>query len=182
MDVTIAYYYRCFMLKSEFALDRVDKKIIEILQLNARITNRDLAELVFMSPSACLKRTKKLEEQGYIRNYTLALDLSKIVSHVQVLAQIKLNSLNAMVANMRFEQRIKQLSVAPECYKVAGEFDYIVMFICRDIKHYNSIIDELMSSDIGIAGVTSNVVMSTPKPWLQYPLEELKWREEHQDE
>ncbi|MEN0109027.1 MAG: winged helix-turn-helix transcriptional regulator, partial [Pseudomonas sp.] len=100
------------MAKNDFALDRVDKRIIEALQHNARMTNRELAELVHMSPSASLKRTKRLEEQGYISHYTLALNLDNICQNIQVLAQIKLNSLQGMVSALRLEARIKQIPFA----------------------------------------------------------------------
>lgn len=169
------------MAKNDFALDRVGKKIIEALQLNARMTNRDLAELVHLSPSASLKRTKKLEEQGFISHYTLALNLDNICQNIQVMAQIKLSDQQGNAADMRLERRIKQIPFATECFRIAGEFDYLVQFICRDIKHYNSLIEELMASDIGIARITSNVVMAVPKPFRQYPLDELNWRVENDE-
>ena len=165
------------MQKNDSPLDNISKKIIRALQHNARISNRDLAELIHLSPSACLKRTKKLEEQGYIRHYTMELDLNRICSNVMVMAHIKLSDLSGLVSASRLEMRLKQIPCAVECFKVSGEVDYIVHFICRSIKHYNTIIEDLMSGDIGISNITSHFVMSTPKPFQQYPLDELNWLE-----
>lgn len=163
------------MQKKEFKFDRINKKIIEVLQDNARISNLELAEKVHLSPSACLKRTKKLEEQGYIRRYTTDLDLNRLCVHVRVLANIMLADNRGPQSAGAFEMAIKSLPQAVECFKVGGEIDYMVQFICVDVAEYEEITETLLNQDIGIARIKSHVVLSTPKPFAAYPLDELLW-------
>ncbi len=96
------------MNSNEFQFDKVSKKIIEALQEDARISNLDLAEKVHLSPSACLKRTKKLEEQGYIRHYTTDLDLSCVCAHIMAIAYIELAENQGMKANINFEKEMSK--------------------------------------------------------------------------
>ncbi|MCR8924226.1 Lrp/AsnC family transcriptional regulator [Dasania sp. GY-MA-18] len=163
------------MPHKNFKFDRINKKIIEALQDNARISNLELAEKVHLSPSACLKRTKKLEEQGYIRRYTTNLDLAKMCVSVTVISNITLTDNRSSHGAGRFEQAIKKEPCAVECYKVGGEIDYVVHFICVNLEQYEKITENLLDQDIGIARITSHVALSTPKPFAKYPLDELLW-------
>ncbi len=166
------------MNNSDFQFDKVSKKIIEELQEDARISNLDLAEKVHLSPSACLKRTKKLEEQGYIRHYTTDLDLSCVCAHIMAIAYIELSENQGMKANISFEREIKKLPQAVESYKVTGHTDYVTHFICKDIEEFNAIVEKLLANDIGIAKIKSDIVLSIPKPFEGYPLNELNWLNE----
>ena len=162
-------------------LDKINKNILAVLQENARISNLDLAEKVHLSPSACLKRTKKLEEQGLIRRYTTSLDLSKMCASVTMLCNIKLTDNRSSYGAGKFEIAIKNEASAVECFKVGGEIDYIVHFICSDIQHFEMVTDRLMDMEIGIERITSHVVLSTPKPFITYPLDTLLWEPEENE-
>ena len=74
----------------QYKLDETDKKILEVLQIDARIANTDLAELVNLSPSPCLRRVRRLEEEGYMRGYVSLLDPSAIGLPVSVFVQVSL--------------------------------------------------------------------------------------------
>ncbi|AQQ67026.1 Lrp/AsnC family transcriptional regulator [Microbulbifer agarilyticus] len=163
------------MDKSDFKFDRVSKRIIQELQKNARISNRDLAEKVNLSPSACLKRTKKLEEQGYIRHYTVELDLNRVCTSVMAMAQLAIGDNRGRAAEVNIEAAIRKLPQAVECFKTSGEYQYLVHFICRDLEEYNEISNRLLEQDLGISRISSNFVLSTPKPFQSYPLGELEW-------
>ena len=168
------------MPNKDFKFDRINKKIIEELQENARISNLELAEKVHLSPSACLKRTKKLEDKGYIRRYTTNLDLAKMCVSVTIMSNITLTDNRSSHGAGRFEAAIKKEPCAVECFKVGGEIDYIVNFICVDLEQYEAITEKLLDQDIGISRVTSHVVLSTPKPFARYPLDELLWLVENE--
>ena len=163
------------MDKADFKFDRVSKRIIEELQKNARISNRELAEKVHLSPSACLKRTKKLEELGYIRHYTTELDLQRLTEHVVVMANIRLGDNRGLKAAINTETAIRALPQAVECFKTTGSSQYLVHFICRDLQEYEALSSQLLARDLGIANIEANVVLSTPKPFKAYPLEHLDW-------
>ncbi len=163
------------MTVRDFKFDRINKHIIDELQLDARISNLDLAEKVHLSPSACLKRTKKLEEHGHIRRYTTNLNLNRLCVYVQVMAHIKLADNLQQKSAGKFELAIKNLSCAVECFKVSGEVDYIIHFICADISQYESVSEKLLRDDIGVNCIKSHFVLSTPKPFTTYPLDELLW-------
>ena len=158
-----------------FKFDRINKKIIEALQEDARISNIDLAEKVHLSPSACLKRTKKLEEQGYIRRYTTNLDLDRMCLNTVIIANVVLENSRVAHAAARFEAAIRDIPCAVECFKVGGEVDYVVHFVCVDVSQYESITETLLTRDVGVSRITSHIVLSTPKPFSKYPLDELLW-------
>jgi Lrp/AsnC family leucine-responsive transcriptional regulator len=161
------------MIQRDFKLDEIHKKIIEVIQENARISNLDLADRINLSPSACLKRTRKLEEQGYIRKYTVDLDLDRMCEHVEVLASIMLLEEHAGKTTTAFEEAICSIPQTVECVKVSGEVDFIARFICTDVAQYNEITESLIGGNLGVARIVSHFVLSTPKRFWKYPLDEL---------
>jgi Lrp/AsnC family leucine-responsive transcriptional regulator len=161
------------MARKDFKLDAIHKKIIEVLQENARISNLDLADRINLSPSACLKRTKKLEEQGYIRNYLVDLDLDRMGEHVEVLASIVLLETHAGETSTAFEEAICSIPQTVECVKVSGEVDYMARFVCTDVAQYNDITKGLIGGNLGVARIMSHFVLSTPKRFWKYPLDAL---------
>ena len=161
------------MTQRDFKLDAIHKKIIEVLQENARISNLELADRINLSPSACLKRTKKLEEHGYIRNYMVDLDLNRMCVHIEVLSSIMLLEKRAGGTTTAFEEAICKIPQTVECVKVSGEVDYMARFICTDVAQYNEITESLISGNLGVARIVSHFVLSTPKRFWKYPLDEL---------
>jgi Lrp/AsnC family leucine-responsive transcriptional regulator len=161
------------MTQKEFKFDSINKKIIEVLQENARISNVELAGRINLSPSACLKRTKKLEKQGFIRNYRVDLDLYRMCEHVEVLASIMLLEKYAGKTTTAFEEAICAIPQTVECVKVSGEIDFVARFICTDVAQYDEITHGLISGDLGVARIVSHFVLSTPKRFWKYPLDEL---------
>jgi len=161
------------MTQRDFKLDEIHKKIIEVLQENARISNLELADRINLSPSACLKRTKKLEEHGYIRNYRVDLDLERMCEHVEVLASIMLLEKRAGGTTTAFEKAICSIPQTVECVKVSGEVDYMARFICTDVAQYNEITEGLIAGKLGVARIVSHFVLSTPKRFWKYPLDAL---------
>lgn len=161
------------MTQKDFKLDAIHKKIIEVLQENARISNLELADRINLSPSACLKRTKKLEEHGYIRNYLVDLDLDRLCEHIEVLASIMLLEKRAGATTTAFEEAICGIPQTVECVKVSGEVDYMARFICTSVAQYNEITERLISRNLGVARIVSHFVLSTPKRFWKYPLDAL---------
>ncbi len=106
-------------------LDRTDKKILEILQTNCQISNQELAELVALSPSPCLRRVKLLEEKGYINKQVALLNPEKIGLELTLIVMVGLNSHQPAVMS-KFEETMRLDPEVIQCYLITGQSaDYL---------------------------------------------------------
>ncbi|MBL4803610.1 MAG: Lrp/AsnC family transcriptional regulator [Alphaproteobacteria bacterium] len=129
--------------------DKIDFKIIETLQRHGRMTNKELAEHVSLSPSACLERHKRLEQEGILHSYGAQVALEKITPYSAVLVEVTLK--NHLSADFqRFENAIIKIPEIVECYAVGGGIDYVLKFVARSIEHYQQMMEQLLNDDIGI--------------------------------
>jgi Lrp/AsnC family transcriptional regulator, regulator of ectoine-degradation genes len=150
-------------------IDDMDFKIMERLQLDARLSNVRLAEAVHLSPSACLERVKSLETDGLIRRYVAEFDLTKISSCVMLLVEVILE--NHREADFeRFLAAIRKRDEVLECYKIGGRIDYLMRVLCRDIEHYNELSDFMSRGELGVEKFHGHVVLAVDKPFNGYPL------------
>ncbi len=106
-------------------LDRTDLLILDALQQNARITNKELAAQIHLSPSPTFERWKRLEREGYIKKYIAVLDAGKLNRGFVVFCCVKLSRLNTETAN-DFTERIGRIPEVTECYNISGHFDYML--------------------------------------------------------
>lgn len=159
----------------------MDRKIMQRLELDARISNVHLAEAVHLSPSACLERVKALEKSGVIRRYVTEFDLTKVSSSVMLLVEVVLE--NHREADFeRFLAAIRKRGEVLECYKIGGRIDYLMRVLCRDIKHYSELSDYMSRGDLGVEKFHGHVVLAVDKPFCGTPLDlllephERSWR------
>jgi DNA-binding Lrp family transcriptional regulator len=144
-------------------LDRIDVRILDLLERNARISNAALAAAVHLSQSACRVRVKRLETAGIIRGYAAVLDADRLGLPVRVFAAVTLDSQSKAHAS-RFEARIDALAEAVECHVVSGATDYLVKFVCRDIARYNAITEMLLADEtLGVKQIVSRFLLKTSK-------------------
>jgi DNA-binding Lrp family transcriptional regulator len=143
-------------------LDSFDLKILDALQKNARIANSKLALEVGLSESACFNRVRKLEKDRVISGYTTVLNQGAIASYILVYAHITLES-HKYASCSKFEQIISATPNAIGCDYVAGQYDYIVTFICRDLTDYSDGMEEISAKHGGISHYVSQVVMKRVK-------------------
>ncbi len=160
------------MQKTIRKLDRIDLKILSTLQANGRITNLKLADQVGLSPSPCLERVKRLEAAGYIKRYHAEIDIDRLLRNVLVFAEVTLRNHRSEDYD-RFEGAIAAIPEIIEAYSVGGGYDYLLKFVCTDIKDYQALSDGLLNADIGIDKFFSYVVIKPVKPYLGYPLAHL---------
>jgi len=153
-------------------LDRIDIKILAQLQKNGRITNIELAKAVSLSPSPCLLRVKRLEEAGYITSYNARIDLSKLGETIVVFTEVTLND-HHREDFARFEASIRTIDEVVECHLVSGGYDYLLKFLTRGVAHYQSVIENILERDIGVAKYFSYIVIKTPIEKLHFPLTKL---------
>lgn len=153
-------------------LDKINRKILSILQQDARITNQDLAERVNLSPSSCLNRVRKLEQQGLIGPYLAVVDLATLCRSVTVIATVSLKD-QSTDAFRAFQQAAQDIPEVVECYIVSGTFDIFLRIVAPDMNRYNEINDRLLDLQPGKVNISSHVVLSTGKPFRGYPLDQL---------
>jgi Lrp/AsnC family transcriptional regulator, leucine-responsive regulatory protein len=142
-------------------IDRTDKKILEILQANAQISNQDLADQVALSPSPCLRRVKLLEEHGIINKQVALLNPEKIGLELTVVVLVGLNSHQPKVMN-HFEETIRLLPEVIQCYLITGQqADYLLKVIVPNLKTYQSFLLGKLTSINGIGSVHSSFILRT---------------------
>ena len=123
------------LIKTIQQLDRTDRKILEVLQKNARIANVALARRVNLTPTPCLERVKRLEKDGFITDYVALLDPIKANAALCAYLEIQLSE-TTTEALQRFNQHMLALDEVMECQLVAGGFDYIIKIRVADMQHY----------------------------------------------
>ena len=117
-------------------LDHLDKSILKIMQKDGRIPNADLAERIGASKSACWTRTKRLVDEGYIREFKAILDPNKLELPVLVTIGVVLDR-STPETFAEFEKAIKKIPMIQECLLLAGEFDYWLKIRAKDIQSFN---------------------------------------------
>ena len=158
--------------RSQEKLDRIDIKILTMLQADGRVTNQTLADAVGLSPSPCLQRVRRLERAGVITGYRAHIDLKKVCRHVDVVATIVLRS-HGIEDFAGFEEVVGGMPYIVECTKVSGSIDYIVRFACPDLDSYHMLSDQLLKLGPRIAQLSSHVVLSAVKPYQGIALDGL---------
>lgn len=150
------------MPRKSTKLDRIDLRILDELQKNARITNKALSERVGLSPSPCLQRVKRLEDIGLVTGYLGQINLDALCRHVTVMATITIRDHDHSIF-AAFEAAIADLPDVVECLKMSGSFDYLVRFVCTDIQRYHSVTEDLLMQVGGKLQIASHVVLDQTK-------------------
>ena len=156
-------------MAAAIALDRIDRRILAALQANARLTNQALSEQVFLSPSACLARVRRLEQAGVIQGYHARLDPFAIDVGLVLYAEVTLQGHSPEELG-RFEQAIKALPAVVEASHMTGAYDYLLKVVTADMAEWTKIAEELTSSDIGVERIITHVMMNKPKFFVGYPI------------
>jgi len=146
----------------EKILDKLDLKILKIMQRNGRISNVALSRQVNLSPAPCLARLKKLEDSGYISAYRAELNGDKLGLSLLAFVEITLDRTTPDVFD-KFKNAIQQISGIAECYMVAGGFDYLIKVRCSDMDAYRKILGEKIAAIEGISQTHTYVVMEQVK-------------------
>lgn len=152
-------------------LDQIDHKILIHLQENARITNAELAEKVGLSPTPCLRRLRRLENDGVIRGYHTEVNREALGVNVTVIILVKLEREDDKTLR-DFEAAIKKRPEVMECYLVTGKFDYFVRVVIPTLAAYETFLSETIlrmpnvetvESSFTLREVERKVVIPIPK-------------------
>ena len=151
-------------------LDKRDLEILRILTVEGRISNAALAERVGLSASPCWERVKRLEKAGIVSGYRAEINLKKLGPHVTIFVTVELGDHTA-AAFRRFEKAVLNYEEVVSCWALGGGFDYILQVVCKDIESYQTLIDEMLGSEIGLARYFTYVVTKPVKTQGVPPLD-----------
>ena len=150
-------------------LDKFDRTILSALQKDGRISNVDLAELVNLSESACLRRVRRLEDNGFIERYAALLDQRQAGLSGNVFVHIALHR-EEQSELAAFEAAVQDLPEVMECYLMTGEFDYLLRVVVSDMADFERVHNESLTRLPGVARVNSSVAIRTVRKTTELPL------------
>jgi len=155
-----------------YRLDRIDRRILTALQADGRLTNQALSERVSLSPSACLARVRRLEQDGVIQGYHARLDPFAIDVGLVLYAEVTLKRHSAEDLAL-FENTISTIPAVVEASHMTGTYDYLLKVVTRNMADWTRIAEELTSSDIGVERINTHVMMNKPKFFVGYPIKQV---------
>ncbi|MCY7351355.1 MAG: Lrp/AsnC family transcriptional regulator [Cytophagaceae bacterium] len=143
-------------------LDETDKKILSLLQGNARLTNREIAEQINLSITPVHDRIKKLEREGIIEKYVTLLNRKALGRSLTVYCFVTLDK-QRQESFLEFNEVIRQMPEVLECGVVSGNFDYLLKVVVRDMEAYNSFYQSKLSVLKSVSHMSSSFVMEEVK-------------------
>jgi DNA-binding Lrp family transcriptional regulator len=150
-------------------LDSIDRAILAELQREGRLSNLELAQRVHLSPSACLRRVKALDDNGVIAQYVALLNPRAVGKHGVSFTIINLESMNTPQLEA-FEQAVRDQPEVLDCFYVAGSNDYLIRFTYRDAEDLERIHSDVLMRLPGVARSNSLLVLRTVKKTTALPL------------
>lgn len=150
-------------------IDRIDRKIMDLLQQDARVTNQALADRVALSPSACLRRVRDLEERGFITGYRAQIAVDRIRNVLIVMAQVSFerHTLNDFGA---FDDCIAGMPEVVESCRVSGLYDYMLRAVVSDMQEWKRLMLVLLEGGYGVEKIVSHFLMDEMKSFSGYQL------------
>ena len=154
-------------------IDETDLQILKTLQKNAKLTTKELADAVHLTPTPVFERQKRLERQGYIKKYVAILDPEKLGLGLVVFCKVKLKQINHEIADA-FTRRIMRIPEVTECYNTSGAYDYLLKVRARDMKQYQEFVLTKLGDIESVSSIESTFVMAEVKQNYGINLAEIK--------
>lgn len=151
-------------------LDKIDLKILKILQTNSKITNLELSKRIGLSPAPTLERVKKLETTGIIQSYHANVSAAKLGLNVQTYVLVNL-AWQKEKALDNFIAKMKDMEEIIECYIITGEADVLLKIVCKDIPSYETMLFKTLSQIEEIERLKTLMTLSTVKNSPVLPFE-----------
>ena len=137
------------------SLDRIDRAILNLLQRDGRLTNAALAEAVHLSPSACLRRVRRLEDEGVIDRYVMLVDPAVVGRGTDVYVEISVTSQREDVLDA-FEAAVVECPEVMSCHLMAGNADYLLHMVVADVADFERVHRDHLARLPGVANLRSN--------------------------
>ncbi len=150
-------------------LDTIDRKVLDILQSNAKITNAQLSKDIGLSPAPTLERVKKLEQSGVIQSYHAQLNRERVGLGVTTFIQVSLTGHRRDVTEM-FVQKVNGIDEIIECHHITGSGDFLLKVISKDIASYQKLLLERINEIEEVANTQTMVILSTFKESKVLPI------------
>ena len=152
-------------------LDKIDLKILQVLQENGRLTNVELSERVALSPSPCLRRLKQLEDAGVIQRYAALRSPAAIELGLQAFIRVTLNKAGG--GREKFDEAVQGWQEILSCFALTGETDYMLHAFFVDMEHFSHFVLEVLLNQEGVQDARSSFVLREVKKTTALPLNHL---------
>ena len=146
----------------EFKLDEIDRRIVQALQADGRISVQELAGKVGLSPSPCARRVRLLEEAGIIEGYVAIVNQEKLGLPVSVFASIKLERQREEELD-RFGAAVQRWPEVADCYLMTGQRDYLLRIIVSDLAAYERFLKDKLTRLDNVASIESSFALGQVK-------------------
>ena len=156
----------------KLVLDRIDRRILEQLQTDGRLSNQELAERVSLSPSPCLRRVRALERAGVIRRYAALLEPREVGLGLLSYVSVKLEKRGKMPVD-QFTRAVEGWPEVIACYSMTGDMDYLMRVQVEDLEHYSRFVMDKLLKQPGVIDIRTNFVLERIKETTALPLEQL---------
>lgn len=153
------------------ALDRIDRRILTLLQQDGRMAMKDLSEQVGLSITPCIDRVKRMERDGVITGYYARVDPAQLGASLLVFVEITLDHKNGNMFE-KFRREVLKVPEVLECHLVSGDFDYLIKARIGEMSDYRKILGNVLLQLPGAVQSKSYVVMEEVKESLTIPIAE----------
>jgi Lrp/AsnC family transcriptional regulator, leucine-responsive regulatory protein len=156
-----------------YPLDKIDRKILQALQQNGRMTNQELADLVSLSPSPCLRRVKQLEDAGVITRYVALIHPPSVGLDLLAYVNVKLEKRLAAKGKFAFEEFREEVLLWPEvvaCYSMTGDLDYLLRVQVENLDAFSAFMMNRLLKHPAVQDVRSSFALERIKETTALPL------------
>lgn len=151
-------------------LDKIDKKILQLLQENAKLTTKEIAAQLDLTTTPVYERIRRLEKNGYITGYVALVSRKKVEKNLMAFLFISLKE-HSQKALLKFEKEILQFPKVTECYHIAGQYDFLLKILVKDMQDYHEFTFNRLATLDNIAHVQTDFVMNDLKFSTIIPLD-----------
>ena len=150
-------------------LDKIDVKLLRILQRDSNLTTKEIAAKVNLSSTPVFERVRRLEKEGFIKRYVALLDAEKLDKNLCIMCNVRLKQHNGTLGR-EFMAAVNAIPEITECYNISGDFDYLLKIYVRDMKHYEAFVLDTLGAIPSVGSLQSNFVMSVVKQTPEMPI------------
>ncbi len=154
----------------ETILDEVDKRLLRALQLDGRLSNVELARSVHLSPPATHARLRRLEKEGYIRQYAAVMNREKTGYDLLCFIHVSLQ-MHQLEQVEKFREATRQMPEVLECHHITGEYDYLLKVALRNRKDLERFLVDCLTPIPGVGRIHTSLVLTEVKATMALPLE-----------
>ena len=150
-------------------LDKIDVKLLRILQRDSNLTTKEIAAKVNLSSTPVFERVRRLGKEGFIKRYVALLDAEKLDKNLCIMCNVRLKQHNGTLGR-EFMAAVNAIPEITECYNISGDFDYLLKIYVRDMKHYEAFVLDTLGAIPSVGSLQSNFVMSVVKQTPEIPI------------